>query len=252
MKFLALKQALEKALPPPQQPCLPEGSSNLSSVTTSSSVVYPFSSQISKGVNDGISRDPVDLTARLVTAKAPWWAKPPPEPKKPLQPRKKIRMSNNKINERDPIASASSKPGLVKSMMGPNGEELYNLHEIAHLCVEEIKKDIPKGLRELAISAKECREMLDTSTSHAGGVMEEFRKTSADLMALLRDTRFSTVNETRQIMSQLRDVREFFLGDKHEEQIRRLSEFVDLCERLKKLHDSGFLNAVADTIIKLS
>jgi len=33
---------------------------------------------------------------------------------------------------------------------------------------------------------------------------------------------------------------------------KRLSEFVDLCERLKKLKDSGFLDTVADTMIRLA
>jgi hypothetical protein len=30
----------------------------------------------------------------------------------------------------------------------------------------------------------------------------------------------------------------------------RLREFVELCERLQKLKESGFLDAVADTMIK--
>lgn len=252
MKFLALRHALEKALPSsPSKPPSPEGSSNQSLDTTKSAVLYPFILGISKGVQDGISRDPVDVTARLVTSKAPWWAKPPPELKQ-ITERKKNKMATNKVNERGGDREYARENNGLVSLMGPDGERVFKLSDVAALCVDEMKKDIPKGLREMALSAKECREMLDISTAQAGSIMREFRQTSTDLMTLLRDTRFATVNETRQIMSQLRDVREFFLGDKHQEQVKRLAEFVDLCELLQKLKQSGFLDSVADTILKLS
>jgi hypothetical protein len=53
------------------------------------------------------------------------------------------------------------------------------------------------------------------------------------------------------LLTALKDVRTFFLEGDYEKQIDRLREFIDLCERLKALKDSGTLDAIADTILKL-
>jgi hypothetical protein len=52
-------------------------------------------------------------------------------------------------------------------------------------------------------------------------------------------------------MAALKDVRQFFLNENHETEVARLKEFVELCERLQKLKASGFLDTVADTMLKL-
>jgi hypothetical protein len=54
------------------------------------------------------------------------------------------------------------------------------------------------------------------------------------------------------VVNALKDVRQFFLGPDYEREQKRLVEFVDLCERLKRLKDSGFLDTVADTMIRLA
>jgi hypothetical protein len=53
-------------------------------------------------------------------------------------------------------------------------------------------------------------------------------------------------------MASLKEVRQFFLEGDYEKEIERLHEFVDLCERLKALTQDGFLDAVADTLLKLA
>lgn len=70
----------------------------------------------------------------------------------------------------------------------------------------------------------------------------------------LRQWRFAFESEGVQIVKQMKqfeDVRKFFLSDNHVQEMARLKEFVDLCERLKALKDAGFLDQVADTILKL-
>jgi len=54
------------------------------------------------------------------------------------------------------------------------------------------------------------------------------------------------------MLKQLEDVRKFLIGQDHAKEIAALKEFVELCERLQKLQRDGFLNSVADTILKLS
>ena len=53
------------------------------------------------------------------------------------------------------------------------------------------------------------------------------------------------------MITPLRDVREFFLGREYDQQMARLTEFVELCERLEKLKESGFLDSVAETMLRL-
>jgi hypothetical protein len=52
-------------------------------------------------------------------------------------------------------------------------------------------------------------------------------------------------------MGALKEVRQFFLEESYETEIQRLHEFIDLCERLQALKESGFLDIVADTMLKL-
>lgn len=70
----------------------------------------------------------------------------------------------------------------------------------------------------------------------------------------LRAMRMAMNMEVTQItksLEQFKDVRKFFLSDEHTQEVERLKEFVELCERLKSLKESGFLDQVADTILKL-
>jgi hypothetical protein len=65
-------------------------------------------------------------------------------------------------------------------------------------------------------------------------------------------TRMAIVAETALSLKPFEDVRRFFLSDQHAEEITRLREFVDLCERLQRLKATGFLDTVADTILRLA
>jgi len=81
--------------------------------------------------------------------------------------------------------------------------------------------------------------------------MERFRANTGKYLEEIRQTRFSVVRETAEMAAPLKDVRQFFIGADYREQVDRLKEFVSLCERLKALKDSGFLDKVADTMIRL-
>jgi hypothetical protein len=70
-------------------------------------------------------------------------------------------------------------------------------------------------------------------------------------LATVREQKMALSTETRSLLNSLREVREFFLEDKHELEIKRLLEFVELCERLHNLKKSGFLDAIAETILRL-
>lgn len=79
-----------------------------------------------------------------------------------------------------------------------------------------------------------------------------FMDSSDQRLKSLREFRMAFDGETRHLMTALREVRTFFLDKNHDADVLRLKEFVDLCERLQKLKQSGFLDTVADTMLKLA
>jgi hypothetical protein len=78
--------------------------------------------------------------------------------------------------------------------------------------------------------------------------MDDIKKRTTEI----RQSRFAIEGETRALMTNLREVRNFFMDKDHASEIQKLQEFVELCERLKVLKESGFLDNVTDTILRLN
>lgn len=68
----------------------------------------------------------------------------------------------------------------------------------------------------------------------------------------LRAARMTVVAEIRDSLAALRDVRRFFLESEYSVEMDRLERFVRLCKELRVLKESGILDAVADTAIRLA
>jgi hypothetical protein len=81
---------------------------------------------------------------------------------------------------------------------------------------------------------------------------QEYQGFIKSALGSVREQRIAIGSETRLLMGALKEVRQFFLEESYETEIRRLHEFIDLCERLQSLKESGFLDTVADTILKLN
>jgi hypothetical protein len=131
-----------------------------------------------------------------------------------------------------------------------NGQEMLEIEQVQHLIMLEIQK-LPKEATPIVKQAKESREIIDQLLHGIGGEMERFKAEAGEHIQNIRSTRYTIVSETNTMMNALKDVRQFFMGTDYKEQIDRLRGFVELCERLQKLKESGFLDAVADTMIKL-
>lgn len=138
--------------------------------------------------------------------------------------------------------------GFIK-MVG--GKEMIDQHQLALRIIEEINK-MPQQLTPLARAALDAKSVLDENTRGIGGMMEDFHAKLKMWLDDVRVSRMNFVSETNQILTPLKDVRQFFLGRNYAEEITRLREFVELCERLQKLKESGFLDTVADTMIRLA
>jgi hypothetical protein len=133
-------------------------------------------------------------------------------------------------------------------------EEMIDLESVAGPALENHehtwKKDM-KANDELTGRAKDLIAAIDYLTAEMRGPWAEHQEFIKKALGEVREHRIALGSETRLLLTALKDVRTFFLEGDYEKQIDRLREFIDLCERLKALKDSGTLDAIADTILKL-
>ena len=216
-----------------------------------------------KVVGGQICWKPVDKPAAMLLAKAPWWAQPPvakpappkTETKKPKKERKHMKdgISLGKHEKEGigyiPNQSFVSTKGLTVTMI--NGVEHFQVEQVQQLIIQECEK-MAAETRPIVRSAQDARRIVDELVRGLSGDFERFKLTSKQYLEDIRQTRYAVVTETSQMTKPLSEVRQFFLGSDYKEQITRLREFVELCERLQQLKASGFLDSVADTMLRLA
>lgn len=213
-----------------------------------------------KVLNSTVNWKPVDRVAARMIYKSPWWARPITKiedirKEEVEQPIKKNKIRKHKIMDGDSMV-AVDRPfgyqdnGAVKTQI-INGEVHINLADIAVKVLERINKH-PQQLTPLARAATDASNVLNESMAGLGGVLEDFQSKSKIMLEDIRQTRFSMVNEVNHMNKEIKELRQFFLGSDYKEEISRLKEFVELCERLEKLKKSGMLDAIGDTMIRLS
>jgi len=203
-----------------------------------------------KVVGGDILWKPIDRAAAMLLAKAPWWAQPPqvstpkieqPQPK----PRKEKRMSQIKT-------AGYAPPGVNPDALvieEKSGDQLN--HEISKEFVKRTSKTLDQS-GELVEKAMDARAAMDVMCETWKASWMDFQETSDARLKELRMTRIAMDSEMRQLMASLREVRAFFLDKDYATEIARLKDFVETCERLQKLKDSGFLDSVADTMLRLA
>ena len=104
----------------------------------------------------------------------------------------------------------------------------------------------------LVARAKDAADAMDFLANHYKRAWGEADNEIHHGITRMRELRFASESETRQLLASLKDVREFFLDPVHETQLARLAEFVTLLERLRSLQQSGFLELISDTILRLA
>ena len=216
-----------------------------------------------KVVGGQIRWKPVDKQAAMLLAKAPWWAQPPAATTQPPQTKTKRKKKERK-HMKDGIAlgkhekegigyipnqSFVSTKGLTVTMI--NGVEHFQVEQVQQLIIQECEK-MAAETRPIVRSAQDARRIVDELVRGLSGDFERFKLTSKQYLEDIRQTRYAVVTETSQMTKPLSEVRQFFLGSDYKEQITRLREFVELCERLQQLKASGFLDSVADTMLRLA
>lgn len=193
----------------------------------------------SERVVDGdIIRTPVDRVAARVVAKAPWWAHPPDQ--KPMK------------EHIDPITSDVLSQGSEVTGPLPGRKKQKDIDtELVSLSANRFAKNV-ENTEALVKRANDATDAIEYICTHFKKEWLDFDDFITNALTKSRATKVAFEIENRQLLASLRDVREFFLDDKHAVEVAKLKEFVELCERLQKLKASGFLDVVADTILKLS
>ena len=139
----------------------------------------------------------------------------------------------------------------MRCRIGKDGQVEINREDLM-VMVCEMVNELPKESRPTVREAKDARAIVNELLNGIGADVEGFKKTSQQYISDIRGVRMAVAGEVNQIIQPLADIRKFFLAHDHKEEISRLKEFVDLCERLQALKASGFLDSVADTILKVA
>lgn len=123
----------------------------------------------------------------------------------------------------------------------------------ADLC-RGLVKTAKKATKESNLLVEKAEDAAQALDEIASNVQTSWLDTAEALTEFIKEVRSKKIAlqiETKSLLSSLTDVRNFFMADDHTSEVQRLTEFVSLCERLEKLKQSGFLDTVADTMIRL-
>lgn len=201
-----------------------------------------------KVVGGDILWKPIDRTASMLIRKAPWWAHPPQVSSKPnKQPEQEAKRKTMSDYKRT-IAHAAQAPGSTTEHV--KSPEEFNA-EMARTFVARADKSIG-STSDLLDKAMDARAAMDVMCEQWKKSWFDFIDSSNERLREIRTHRMAMDTETRQLMASLREVRSFFLEKDYQMEIERLRDFVSVCERLQKLKESGFLDTVADTMLKLA
>jgi hypothetical protein len=157
-----------------------------------------------------------------------------------------------------PVAQGNAQGRLkIERKLGPDGyvEEMFDMNSAIPFAAEAIQEKAKEVLSAEQEMVKKTQDAYDAIMYMSREIKEPFAEVmnfSKQTLAELREQRIAIGMETRSLMQSLKEVRQFFLESDYEQQVHRLHEFVDVCERLQALKKSGFIDAIADTILNLS
>ena len=193
-------------------------------------------------------RIPVDRVAARVVAPAPDWAKAPPPPaqkrEKPMNDKAPIAASDKKMSDR------ISQSGGNTFLVGTKKDADFNV-ELAGKFEKHFDKNV-EDTENLVKRAEEARAAIEYLVNNVKREWVEYDDFIIEALKKARATKVAIEIETKQTLTALGDVRKFFLDPRHEQEVQKLKEFVDICDRLRELKSSGFLDAISDTILRLS
>lgn len=196
--------------------------------------------------------EPIDREAAMLLARAPWWAFAPSVKNDKKQERGTMEPKKHKCGLERPVSTVANEIKKTSKDLGCSAEQLLNQEGLPMALAEYSKNKHQARLIELEPIMRATSEACISQAKVLCRSIEELEESIKDAKRMVQISRMTIVSDCVGMVSALKDVRQFFLGPDYDSEQKRLSEFVDLCERLKVLKDSGFLDTVADTMIKLA
>lgn len=111
------------------------------------------------------------------------------------------------------------------------GKHMENITETLHITREELT---------------EAKRDLQTLANELASVADIIEPALVDQTRRIRAARMVALDETRQALNALRELRAFFSDAGYVEEIKRMEHFVTICQQFKRLKDEGLLDAVVD------
>lgn len=93
------------------------------------------------------------------------------------------------------------------------------------------------------------REIVRTLANELAEVIDIVEPALAEHTKRLRQSRMSSIEELRQISSQVKEVRELMLSDRTEQMLVRAERFLKVCEQLEEFRAVGFLDAFVQLFV---
>ena len=133
---------------------------------------------------------------------------------------------------------------------------MYSDDEISTLINElqiaqtmEVNKTL---LDEINKEVEISRNILQEMSNDCLAIQEFLEPQLTTAIKRLRETRMTIKTEFSQTLNAMKDVRKFFLDKEYEKEMDRLERFVNIVSQFRELSADGTLDAVSDTILKLS
>lgn len=147
----------------------------------------------------------------------------------------------------------STQPDLQDRLVSHDGRSINHGQnvEIAQASLKAIDQNI-KQQNEFVARVADAKLALELAVNSFRKDSLTFLDEMGTYLTNIRQTRMALDQETRHLLTAAGDVRKFFLSEDHPKELERLKEFVAIMERLQTLKNSGFLDAVTDTILKLA
>lgn len=124
----------------------------------------------------------------------------------------------------------------------------FDLALLTGVHMEQTLEQMQMINEEIVESKKVLQSVYNEFTSVTSQLNPLFRQQ----IATIRDARMATVSEIQIALVAMRDIRKFFLETDYEKEMKRLSEFVELCKEMKRLKEEGIFDALCDTALKLA
>lgn len=131
-------------------------------------------------------------------------------------------------------AYASDDPEFNLVVVGRAMEQVNGMLQRANDEVDRSRKELEKAAMAIHAITKD--------------VLPELTKT----LAAVRDSRMAVVNEMKDMLTVLRDVRRFFIEDEFDLEQTRMERFIVLCREFQSLKKDGVLDAVCDSALRLA